>query len=586
MENIKHTTARNIAVCAALATLITLGVVAYRRETKGMTSVTPCKGKDNFLGDALVPRELILSEDTPGVFFGKVPGEPGVFVGKPLYDDGHIVVVGPTGSGKSGGILNISMETAHGFTVFLDVKRTLYKRWKALHGSSGKMCYNFDPWDEISGNCWFDVFALMKAHPAHAVEYARQIANTLIPVHGQEANEIWLRTSAAFTTGMIIYCFHHGLSFIDTMLIISQHAVDELIDMVMKSNDGEAKTFISKFQGMEQRTIAGIGMELESYLAAFAGSSVIRKALSPSSGKIQLSWETLNRRIPADVILTFPEAEYSGMRSLFCLMVNQLMTSLARRPERTHDQNELPPVLVLLDEFPVLGRVDSISQGMQTLRSRGVTIAIFLQSFASLDLLYGRETARVIRDNCNYQVYFGANDVESRKQMSDLIGTTAVIREGTSEGVSVLGNIHLSYNRSRAEDRIPIVLPEALQMLTNPIIVSPYGTFSVQRCMAFNGDLVLSKPCGHLMPTAGCYSTLTDTVAQQGASSAASSGVELSKDFQKAAQKLKESSEARRRENSHDDTVDLFGGLQGMTTTVKDMDDPLFSVMGQLGTPI
>ncbi len=571
---------------AVIATALTLGAVQYRRRTRGLASITPCTDKGCFLKGQSVPPVMLLKKDTPSIVFGEIPGRSRAFVGKPLHIDGHVVIVGPTGSGKSGGVENTTMEVASGFTVYIDVKRTLYKRWKALHGNSGKMCYNFDPWDEVNGNCWFDVFALMKADPSHAAEYALQIANTLIPLHGNEANEIWLKTSAAFTAGMIIYCYHNGLSFIETMDVINQKPVDELIDMVMKDFDDEAKVYLSKFQAMEKRVIAGIAMELESYLAPFSGSCVIRKALSPASGKAQLAWEKLNRRTPSDVILSFPEAEYGEMRPLFCLMVSQLVTSLARRPERTYDQNELPPVLCLLDEFPALGRIDSIAQGMQTLRSRGVTIAIFLQSFASLDLIYGRETARVIRDNCTYQVYFGANDPESRQQLSDLIGTTEVIRESTSEGVSAFGNFALSYSRSYVRDRVPTIQPQDLQVLEKLIVLTPFGNFQLNKKLVFNGERVFDKAYDHWEPSPCCYGMPMTVTAEQDMPTTPFNGVELSEEFQKAAHKLKENTNTRRRENEHDSITDPLGGFREADASTEDIDDLLLSSMGQLCDPI
>ena len=77
-------------------------------------------------------------------------------------------------------------------------------------------------------------------------------------------------------------------------------------------------------------------------------------------------------------------------------MCGQMITTFEQRPRRTYNEKELPPILVLLDEFARLGKIPEIIDGLMTLRSAGVTFVLFVQSIASLDVIYGRDTARVI----------------------------------------------------------------------------------------------------------------------------------------------------------------------------------------------
>ena len=269
----------------------------------------------------------------------------------------------------------------------------------------------------------------------------------------------------------------------------------------MVSDDALAKVYISKFVDMDPKTIAGIGMELESYLSPFSTSQAIREALTPAEGKAILDWSALNGQNPFDVILVFPEAELEVLQPLFCLMTNQLVENLTRRAERTYDENELPPVLLMCEEFPRLGKVEAIETGLTTLRSRGVTIVLFLQSFASLEKIYGKDSARVIRENCAYQVIFGCTDVESQHYVSDLLGTTAVIREGTSEGAATLGSLSLNFSRSYSEGRVPLVQPHALRELKQPIVCTPHGPFLVKKHLVFNGERAFGEKSNGWTPS-------------------------------------------------------------------------------------
>lgn len=61
------------------------------------------------------------------------------------------------------------------------------------------------------------------------------------------------------------------------------------------------------------------------------------------------------------------------------------------------------PILVLLDEFPLLGKMDAITNALTTLRSKKVTFCLMLQSIAQLDAVYGQDTRKIIVDNCQYK---------------------------------------------------------------------------------------------------------------------------------------------------------------------------------------
>lgn len=574
------------AAGASLATLLTLSTVLYRREARGFVRTTPFESQDNFLEDQPIPKELIVSKDNPGVVFGEDPRHPGVFVGKPLSLDSHVSILGHTGSGKSTCSLNLTLEIADGFGVYTDPKKTLIKRYQALHMNSGKDCMVFAPCDAEMCNVWYNVYALLQSDPVHLAAHARQIADILIPQSLEGDSVIWEKTASALATGAIIYCYHLGLGFIETMDWINSLSVNEIITAIMGDSDEEAKVYICKFKDMNPKVIANIAMELESYLAPFSNMHMLRDALTPSKGKKLLDWSLLNGRAPFDTFLVFPESELGVLQPLSCLVVSQLIDSLSNREERTYDETELPYVLVALEEFATLGRLPNIERAMSTLRSRGVTIALYLQSYASLDRIYGKDSARVIRDNLSYQVIMGSNDVESRRYLSDLIGTTPVVRESTSEGATLLKPLGFNFGRSYTEDRVPTVQPQSLQLLDTPIVCTPYGTFLVQKHMALNGDRVFSKPCNHWKPSPCCYGAPVAATMKQEVPDTPSNGATLAEEFQKAKQKLKENSDARRRENGCDNAADLLSGFQKTRASIEDMNDPLLSVLGQFGEAI
>lgn len=120
-------------------------------------------------------------------------------------------------------------------------------------------------------------------------------------------------------------------------------------------------------------------MEL-SNLAIFVTDSAIRDVLPTTAEEDHLlDWQDLNiLREPKDVFLTIPEVAIERAAPMIRLMVNQLIKMLEQRSQSDYLAGKLPPVLIMLDEFSRIGTLPAIKSGLRTLRSRGVTFALFI----------------------------------------------------------------------------------------------------------------------------------------------------------------------------------------------------------------
>ncbi len=253
----------------------------------------------------------------------------------------------------------------------------------------------------------------------------------------------------------------------------------------MQSDDETAKLFINKLSGVQEKVIGNIGMEL-SNLTIFATDSAILSVIvdQDETSEHLLDWDDLYTDTdPFDVILNIPEANLERWEPLIRVMVNQLIRSLERRPSRTYDNCELPPVLLMLDEFPRLGKVPAIHSGLMTLRGRGVTIALFVQSIASLEEIYGKSTSRVIIENCSFKAVLGATDVESQQYFSNLYGT----RKAASTSFNInhdpfVGHI-TGYSAQVSETRVPIILPMMFQTMDHIALFTPEGNCRIEKTL-------------------------------------------------------------------------------------------------------
>src|SRR5262249_20886815 len=126
---------------------------------------------------------------------------------------------------------------------------------------------------------------------------------------------------------------------------------------------------------------------------------------------------------PVSLYLVVPPSDLSRTRPLMRLLLNQVGRMLTEdlHAARKH------PLLLMLDEFPALGRLDFFETALAVIAGYGIRAFLIAQSLNQLDKAYGPNNA--IMDNCHVRIAFAANDDRTAKRVSDLLGTTTEFRQ-------------------------------------------------------------------------------------------------------------------------------------------------------------
>ena len=100
------------------------------------------------------------------------------------------------------------------------------------------------------------------------------------------------------------------------------------------------------------------------------------------------------------------------------------MPSLVWRPTPPR-ANETGPkrrrLLLMLDEFPALGRLDFFETALAFLAGYGVRAFLIAQSLNQIVKAYGENNS--LLDNCHVRVAFATNDERTARRISDALGT-------------------------------------------------------------------------------------------------------------------------------------------------------------------
>jgi len=440
--------------------------------------------QSHFREGVIIPKELQLGlYDESGFFFGMTPYR-NVYAGKPAHEEGHILGFGLPGSGKTNGMLIPTMLTWRGIQIIVDVKGDLKNYWYRLARHTGKKLKIFSPGADEGATCGYDPFALFRHDSIKKLAgNVRDLALALIPLMESVKDPVWIKAAQNFLSGAFAYYFGLGATFAEAMIAIQLKDISEIMDDIMADDGDEddqasiiARLYMSKLRGVQEKVVANIGMELGD-LANLIADPAIMKSYHDDEICGTLDWlELTTTTEPFDVILEFPEENLEQWRPLMMLMINQLIKVLERRQPRTYDKNsELPPVLVMLDEFPRLGKISAIKEGLATLRSRGVTFALFVQDLAQILEVYGSVSS--ISSVCAYKVVLNSSEPSTQKYCSDLVGTT----ESTQRSVNVthdpISGRPASFGKSISETRETIIYPEEFLTQKDVVVINPHNRF-------------------------------------------------------------------------------------------------------------
>lgn len=379
-----------------------------------------------------------------GIVFGKLDNH---LITKPPKVEGHTLIVGGTGTGKSRGVVIPTLFLWNESAFVIDIKGELSKITKANRAKFGKV-YIFAPEKE---NCsCYDPIKLCTT-----VEQAQTLARTLIPIP-EKGDSFWTRSAQGLLSAYVLEGARKGRTLTDIAYELCLRPIKDIVDHCRTNEIKEVKLLASTAYDIPDKTLGNLMAELKSHLLTIATDENIRKATSRSD------WtpETLEEN--STVYLQVSEHLLEQYKDLWTIIVNQVLRHLSKREE-----NRGPSILIALDEMPRLSKIEGLTSALATLRSRNVHIVGIIQSMAQLDLIYGEHEKKVIADNCRFKFVLSATDPDTQKYFSDLAGQKTVLAQGKSVGSDIIPNY------SESEQGTPLIRPEEWANLDNPILFAP-----------------------------------------------------------------------------------------------------------------
>lgn len=120
-------------------------------------------------------------------------------------------------------------------------------------------------------------------------------------------------------------------------------------------------------------------------------------------------------------------------------------------------------LLMMLDEFPALGRLDFFESSLAFMAGYGVRAFLIAQSLNQIEKAYGEHNS--ILDNCHVRVAFATNDERTARRISDALGTATEQRSMRNYAGHRLAPWLAHVMVSRQETGRPLLTPGEVMQL-------------------------------------------------------------------------------------------------------------------------
>ena len=342
-----------------------------------------------------------------GVLFGK---KFGLLAYSPEQDEGHILVLGPSGTGKTSALLIPTLRSWQGTALVVDISGDI----SANVNTANKIV--FDPTSE---SCIpYDVFASINAvaDETERQERLEQLAYLLLPdkANDSEAGIFFCKNGRKMITAALICYYGMGWGFVEICEFFLGHDWRSLLNDIAKQQNPIANMFISSFAGASEQNTAGCKQAADDALKLFATNEKIKNALRKSASYEQsISPATLET---SSIYIYIPDEKLKIYGDLLRIITAQSMEYFSSRPPENKQT-----ILFYLDEFASFGKLQ-IVESLRKLRKRRIRILVLTQSVSDVDMIYGKDERKVMLGNFKFTVILGCKDTETQEYFSKMIG--------------------------------------------------------------------------------------------------------------------------------------------------------------------
>jgi type IV secretion system protein VirD4 len=389
------------------------------------------------LATALWPSEAetfsVLEEWGPGRFLiGR--DSIGRYIGH--EDDRHILTVAGSRAGKGVSLIVPALLTWPHSAICIDPKGELATITASRRGNGSKWAdpmpgegavYVLDPFKRVTGpaesyRSAFNPLADLDPDTDAGLDMAGQIADALV-VQQEGPGSHWTMSARAFLLGLVLYIAKVEAPASRNLVTLRHKLLQPANDFDVMLDDMNAKGGViargaSSLRSKPRDERASVISTCDTQTAWLEGEAM-KSVLQGSDFRLE---DLKDRRVT--VYLCLPAMRLGTHGRWLRLMIGMALEALERTGPIKENQHR---VLFCLDEFAVLGHMESIEKAAGQIAGFGVKLWPVVQDLTQLQRDY-RQAWETFMGNAGLLTFFGNTDLTTLEHVSKRLGDTEVIR--------------------------------------------------------------------------------------------------------------------------------------------------------------
>ncbi len=327
------------------------------------------------------------------------------------------MIIGSSGSGKTGGYVIPNLQNITGSMVVSDTKGQLCRMFKDELIEKGYSVYVLDFVDPLN-SCGYDPLSGIRRYKngKYREQDVLTLAHTIMPTL-DEKDPFWEKSAASYIAFLIAFCLEtlepkeqNMISICKLHQTFSKPNGDlSFIQWVEKHPD----TYAAK----KYRKISSIGKVDKTWgcIQEFVNIALepfeFDEARSIFENPDRFDIRSLgHKKTVLFLNVSDTDRTFDYLVNVFHTQTLQLLCSEA---DLNPDGKLKVPVRIIMDDFAASARIPDFDKVISVIRSREISVSVILQSMTQLESTYSHAEAMTIINNCDHMLYLGSQDIDT-----------------------------------------------------------------------------------------------------------------------------------------------------------------------------
>lgn len=361
----------------------------------------------------------------------------GSYQKKMLIADGyqHILLFAPTGSGKGVGFVVPNLLFWRDSVIVHDIKLENYELSSGWRRSQLKQkVFLWNPADPDGISHCYNPMDWISKKPGQMVDDVQKICNFLLP-----KQEFWSNEARALLTGIMLYLVADPNKPATLGEVVRTLRSDDVVynlavilDTMGNIIHPVAYMNIASYLQKPDKERGSVTSTANSSLELWA-NPLIDTTTATSDFNLHEFKIT-----PHTVYVGLTPDNISRLKPLMNMFYQQAAAFFTAKMPQKHEKYG---VLMMMDEFPTLGKMEQFLAGIAYFRGYRVRLFLIIQDTEQLKGIYEENGMNSFLSNATYRITFAANNMQTANLISQLIGNKTAVQ--------------LSYNKPKYLDLNP-----------------------------------------------------------------------------------------------------------------------------------